>query len=73
MSAYNDVEFCVDIDELALFVDNGQRRNSFVDKFSEGLDDGHGVMADFDVFVAPDAEVVDGLGEVFGLRQVVNL
>jgi hypothetical protein len=70
---YDNVEFGVDVDELSFFVDDGQRRNSFVDKLPERLDDRHRVVADLDVLITADAQVHDRFRKVFRLRQVVNL
>jgi hypothetical protein len=70
---YDNVEFGVDVDELSFFVDDGERRNSFVDKLPECLDDRHRVVADLDVLITADAQVHDRFGKVFRLRQVVNL
>lgn len=65
---YNNVEFGVNVDQLSVLVDDGQRRNSLVHELPKSLDDRHRVIADLDVFVASDAQVVDGLGEVLRLR-----
>ena len=67
-TTYDNVEFGVNVDQFAVVVDDGQRGNPFVDEFPESLDNGHRMVADFDIFVTPDAEVVDRLREVLGLR-----
>ena len=70
---HDDVEFCVNVDELSVVVDDRQRRDPLVHELPQRLDDGHRVFADLDVLVAADAQVVDRLREVFRLRQIVNL
>ena len=68
-----DVELGVDVYELVLVVDDGQRRDSEADELVERLDDGRVVVRHLDVVVGPDVEVADRAGEVARLRQIVNL
>jgi hypothetical protein len=43
---YDDVELCVNVDQLSVVVDDRQGRDPLVHKLPESLDDGHGVLAD---------------------------
>ena len=73
VKTYDDIEFGVDVEELAGLVDNGQGRHPFCDKLVERFDDGGVILGHLDVLVSADTQLVDGLMEVGRLGQIMNL
>ena len=71
--SYDDVELGVDVDELALLVDDGEGGDPLGDELVERVDDRRLVGRHLDPVVGPDVEVADGGVKVFRFRQVVYL